>query len=133
MNRYKVKLKLDNEETYVMVYANNPDIARNIVIDMMHSSLNRILEVMEIDDTIRYSLRELDFKQFKDTVANMKLSEFSEFIMTMYTTYNFLRAVEDMEIAQVEYLQDMPEDKHVSMTSKKLADFFRRNLSMDIE
>ena len=86
MNKYKVKLKLDNEETYVMVYANNPDIARNIVIDMMHSSLNRILEVMEIDDTIHYSLRELDFKQFKDTVANMKLSEFSEFIMTMYTT-----------------------------------------------
>ena len=133
MNRYKVKLKLDNEETYVMVYANNPDIARNIVIDMMHSSLNRILEVMEIDDTVRCSLRELDFKQFKDTVANMKLSEFSEFIMTMYTTYNFLRAVEDMEIDRVEYLQDMPEDKHVSMTSKKLADFFRRNLSMDIE
>ena len=62
MNRYKVKLKLDNEETYVMVYANNPDIARNIVIDMMHSSLNRILEVMEIDDTIHCSLRELDFK-----------------------------------------------------------------------
>ena len=133
MNKYKVKLKLDNEETYVMVYANNPDIARNIVIDMMHSSLNRILEVMEIDDTIHYSLRELDFKQFKDTVANMKLSEFSEFIMTMYTTYNFLRALEDMEIDRVEYLQDMPEDKHVSMTSKKLADFFRRNLSMDIE
>ena len=133
MNRYKVKLKLDNEETYVMVYANNPDIARNIVIDMMNSSLNRILEVMEIDDTIHCSLRELDFKQFKDTVANMKLSEFSEFIMTMYTTYNFLRAVEDMEIAQIEYLQDMPEEKHVSMTSKKLADFFRRNLSMDIE
>ena len=133
MNRYKVKLKLDNEETYVMVYANNPDIARNIVIDMMHSSLNRILEVMEIDDTIHCSLRELDFKQFKDTVANMKLSEFSEFIMTMYTTYNFLRAVEDMELDEVEYLQDMPEDKHVSTTSKKLADFFRRNLSMDIE
>ena len=133
MNRYKVKLKLDNEETYVMVYANNPDIAKNIVIDMMHSSLNRILEVMEIDDAIRCSLRELDFKQFKDTVANMKLSEFSEFIMTMYTAYNFLRAVEDIEIAQVEYLQDMPEDKHVSMTSKKLADFFRENFSMDIE
>ena len=133
MNRYKVKLKLGDEETYVMVYANNSDIARNIVIDMMHCSLNRILEVMEIDDTIHCSLRELDFKQFKDTVANMKLSEFSEFITTMYTTYNFLRLVEDMELVQVEYLQDMPEDKHVSMTSKKLADFFRRNLSMDIE
>ena len=132
MNRYKVKLKLDNEETYVMVYANNPDIARNIVIDMMHSSLNRILEVMEIDDTIRCSLRELDFKQFKDTVANMKLSEFSEFIMTMYTTYNFLRAVEDM-LDGVVYLQNMPEDKHVSMTSKRFADFFRKNFSMEIE
>ena len=133
MNRYKVKLKLDDEETYVMVYANNPDIAKNIVIDMMHCSLNRILEVMEIDDTIHCSLRELDFKQFKDTVANMKLSEFSEFITTMYTTYNFLKAVEDMELDEVEYLQDMPEEKHVSMTSKKLADFFRRSLSMDIE
>ena len=133
MNRYKVKLKLDNEEAYVMVYANNPDIARNIVIDMMHSSLNRILEVMEIDDTTHCTLRELEFKQFKDTVANMKLSEFSEFIMTMYTTYNFLRAVEDMELDEVEYLQDMSEDRHVSMTSKKLADFFRENFSMDIE
>ena len=133
MNRYKVKLKLDNEETYVMVYAHNSDVAKNIVTTMMHCALNRILEVLEVDDTTHCSLRELEFKQFKDTVANMKLNEFSEFIMTMYTTYNFLRAVEDMEIAQVEYLQDMPEDKHVSMTSKKLADFFRRNLSMDIE
>ena len=133
MNRYKVKLKSDNEETYVMVYAHNSDVAKNIVTTMMHCALNRILEVLEVDDTTHCSLRELEFKQFKDTVANMKLNEFSEFIMTMYTTYNFLRAVEDMEIAQVEYLQDMPEDKHVSMTSKKLADFFRRNLSMDIE
>ena len=133
MNRYKVKLKLGNEETYVMVYANNSDIARNIVIDVMHCSLSRILEVMEIDDATHCSLRELDFKQFKDRVANMKLNEFSEFIMAMYTTYNFLRAVEDMELDEVEYLQDMPEDKHVSMTSKKLADFFRRNLLMDIE
>ena len=133
MNRYKVKLKLGNEETYVMVYANNSDIAKNIVSTMMHCALNRILEVLEVDDTTHCTLRELEFKQFKDTVANMKLGEFSEFIMTMYTTYNFLRAVEDMEIAQVEYLQDMPEEKHVSMTSKKLADFFRRNLSMDIE
>ena len=133
MNRYKVKLKLSNEETYVMVYANNSDIAKDIVSTMMHCALNRILEVLEVDDTTRCTLRELEFKQFKDTVANMKLCEFSEFIMTMYTTYNFLRAVEDMELDEVEYLQDMPEDKHVSMTSKKLADFFRRNLSMDIE
>lgn len=133
MNRYRVTLKLDDEKTNVMVYAHNSDIAKNIVTTMMHCALNKILEVMEVDDTTHCSLRELEFKQFKDTVANMKLSEFSEFIMTMYTTYNFLRAVEDMEIAQVEYLQDMPEEKHVSMTSKKLADFFRKNFSMDIE
>ena len=133
MNRYKVTLKLDDEKTNVMVYAHNSDIAKNIVTTMMHCALNRILEVLEVDDTTHCTLRELEFKQFKDTVANMKLSEFSEFIMTMYTTYNFLRAVENMELDQVEYLQDMPEDKHVSMTSKKLADFFRKNFSMDIE
>ena len=133
MNRYKVVLKLDDEKTNVMVYANNPDIAKNIVTDMMHCALNRILEVLEVDDTTHCTLRELEFKQFKDTVANMKLSEFSEFIMTMYTTYNFLRALEDMELGDLRYLQDMPEDKHVSMTSKKLADFFRKNFSMDIE
>lgn len=133
MNRYKVTLKLDDEKTNVMVYAHNSDIAKNIVTTMMHCALNRILEVLEIDNTTHCSLRELEFKQFKDAVANMKLSEFSEFIMTMYTAYNFLRAVEDMELDQVEYLQDMPEDKHVSMTSKKLADFFRKNFSMDIE
>lgn len=133
MNRYKVTLKLDDEKTNVMVYANNSDIAKNIVTTMMHCALNRILEVLELDYTTHCTLRELEFRQFKDRVANMKLSEFSEFIMTMYTTYNFLRAVEDMEIAQVEYVQDMPEEKHVSMTSKKLADFFRKNFSMDIE
>lgn len=133
MNRYRVTLKLDDEKTNVMVYAHNSDIAKNIVSTMMHCALNRILEVLEVDDTTHCTLRELEFKQFKDTVANMKSSEFSEFIMTMYTTYNFLRAVEDMELDEVEYLQDMPEDKHVSMTSKKLADFFRRNFSMDIE
>lgn len=133
MNRYKVTLKLDDEKTNVMVYAHNSDIAKNIVTSMMHCALNEILDVLGVDDTTHCTLRELEFKQFKDTVANMKLSEFSEFIMTMYTTYNFLRAVEDMEIAQVEYLQDMPEDKHVSMTSKRFADFFRKNFSMDIE
>ena len=133
MNRYKVTLKLDDEKTNVMVYAHNSDIAKNIVTTMMHCALNRILEVLEVDDTTHRSLRELEFKQFKDTVANMKLSEFSEFIMTMYTTYNFLRLVEDMELDEVEYLQDMSEDKHVSMTSKRLADFFRKNFSMDIE
>ena len=133
MNRYRVTLKLDDEKTNVMVYAHNSDTAKNIVSTMMHCALNRILEVLEVDDTTHCTLRELEFKQFKDTVANMKSSEFSEFIMTMYTTYNFLRAVEDMELDEVEYLQDMPEDKHVSMTSKKLADFFRRNFSMDIE
>ena len=133
MNRYKVTLKLDDEKTNVMVYAHNSDIAKNIVTTMMHCALNKILEVLEVDDKTQCSLRELEFKQFKDTVANMKLSEFSEFIMAMYTTYNFLRVVEDMEIDRVEYLQDMPEDKHVSMTSKKLADFFRKNFSMDIE
>lgn len=133
MNRYKVTLKLDDEKTNVMVYAHNSDIAKNIVTTMLNCSLNRILEVLEIDDTTHCLLRELEFKQFKDTVSNMKLSEFSEFIMTMYTTYNFLRAVEDMELDQVEYLQDMSEDKHVSMTSKKLANFFRENFSMDIE
>lgn len=133
MNRYKVTLKLEDEKTNVMVYAHNSDIAKNIVTTMMHCALNKILEVLEIDDATHCILRELEFKQFKDTVSNMKLSEFSEFIMTMYTTYNFLRALEDMEIDQVKYLQDMPEDKHVSMTSKKLADFFRKNFSMDIE
>ena len=133
MNRYKVTLKLDDEKTNVMVYAHNSDIAKNIVTTMMHCALNDISGVSEIDDTTHCTLRELEFKQFKDRVANMKLSEFSEFIMTMYTTYNFLRALEDMEIDRVEYIQDMPEDKHVSMTSKKLADFFRENFSMDIE
>lgn len=133
MNRYKVALSLDDEITNVMVYAHNSDIAKNIVTTMMHCALNEILEVLKVDDTTHCTLRKLEFKQFKDTVASMKSSEFSEFIMTMYTTYNFLRAVEDMEIAQVEYLQDMPKDKHVSMTSKKLADFFRENFSMDIE
>lgn len=133
MNRYRVALKLDDEKTNVMVYAHNSDIAKNIVTTMMHCTLNEILEVLEIDYATHFTLRELEFRQFKDTVENMKLSEFSNFIMTMYTTYNFLRAVEDMELDQVEYLQDMPEDKHVSMTSKKLADFFRKNFSMDIE
>ena len=133
MNRYKVTLKLDDEKTNVMVYAHNSDIAKNIVTTMMHCALNEILEVLEVDDTTHCTLRELEFKQFKDRVANMKLSEFSDFIMTMYTTYNFLRALEDMEIDRVEYIQDMPESKHVSMTSKKLADFFRKNFSMDIE
>ena len=133
MNRYKVTLKLDDEKTNVMVYAHNSDIAKNIVTTMMHCALNEILQVLEIDDVTHHTLRELEFEQFKDAIANMKLSEFSEFIMAMYTTYNFLRAVEDMELDEVEYLQDMPEEKHVSMTSKRFADFFRKNFSMDIE
>ena len=45
MNRYKVTLKLDDEKTNVMVYAHNSDIAKNIVTNMMHCALNKILEV----------------------------------------------------------------------------------------
>jgi hypothetical protein len=134
MNRYKVTLKLDDEKTSVMVYAQNDGVAKNIVTTMLRCSLDRILEVIEVDDTIHCAIRELEYKQFKDRVANMSPKEFNEFIMTMFTTYNFLTTVEDMDIDQVNSLQySTPESCHVSMTSKKLADFFKEKLSMDIE
>lgn len=134
MNRYKVTLKLDDEKTNVMVYAQNDGVAKNIVTAMLRCSLDRILEVIEVDDTIQWTIREIEFKQFKDRVASMTPKEFNEFILTMFTTYNFLRALEDMDIDQVNSLQySTPENCHVSMTSKKLADFFREKISIDIE
>lgn len=134
MNRYKVTLKLDDEKTSVMVYAQNDGVAKNIVTAMLQCSLDKILEVIEVDDTIHCTIREIEFKQFKDRVASMTLKEFNEFILTMFTTYNFLGALEDMDIDQVNSLQySTPESCHVSMTSKKLADFFREKISIDIE
>lgn len=134
MNRYKVTLKLNDEKTVVMVYAQNDGVAKNIVTTMLRCSLDSILEAIEVDGTIHCAIRELEYKQFKDRVANMTPKEFDEFMLIMFTTFNFIGAVEDMDIDQVNSLQySTPESCHVSMTSEKLANFFREKLSMDIE
>ena len=51
----------------------------------------------------------------------------------MYRTFNFINAIEDMDIPEVNDLQDEPIDANVGITSKELHRFFYNVLNIDIE
>ena len=63
----------------------------------------------------------------------MTVDEFTEFDRVMYRTFNFIWAVEELDIEEVNNLQANQKEDTLSMTSKELFDFFKKNLSMHIE
>ena len=133
MKKYKVTIQTDEGKLAILVNACSTDNAKNIVIDIERCSLSDILEVKEVED-IQGNIWKREFKQFKDRVNVMTLKEFSEFMNVMFRTFNFINAVEDMDIDEVNILQGMARGyANYSMTSKELMEFFNDKLSMDIE
>lgn len=77
--------------------------------------------------------KENNFKKFKEKVNSMTIEDFTEFDRLMYRTFNFIWIVEELDIEEVNNLQANQNEDTLSMTSKELFDFFKKNLSMDIE
>lgn len=59
--------------------------------------------------------------------------QFNQLNRIMYRCFNFILAVEDMDIQQVNDLQATPKEYNISMTSKELMEAFKDILNMDIE
>ena len=59
--------------------------------------------------------------------------EFNQLNRIMDRCFNFILAVEDMDIQQVNDLQATPKEYNISMTSIELMNAFKDILNMDIE
>ena len=59
--------------------------------------------------------------------------QFNQLNRVMDRCFNFIVAVEDMNIQQVDDLQTTPKEYNISMTSVELMKAFKDILNMDIE
>ena len=59
--------------------------------------------------------------------------QFKQLNRIMDRCFNFILAVEDMNIQQVDDLQATPKEYNISMTSVELMKAFKNILNMDIE
>ena len=59
--------------------------------------------------------------------------EFNQLNRVMDRCFNFILAVEDMNIQEVNDLQATPKEHNISMTSTELMKAFKDILNMDIE
>ena len=107
MKRYKFTLKSDTGVLYTELNASDTANATKILLDVEKCPTSAILKVETIRD-YDMELKEKKFKQFKEKVNNMTLHEFTEFDMIMFRTFNFINALEDMDIERVNNLQDTP-------------------------
>ena len=132
IKQYKVTLQHDNGIAHITVNATSEDSAKNIIMDVERCPSRAILEVEEVKD-FQKEIQENNFKKFKEKVNSMTVDEFTEFDRVMYRTFNFIWAVEELDIEEVNNLQSNQKEDTLSMTSKELFDFFKKNLSMHIE
>ena len=64
----------------------------------------------------------------------MDNAQFEQFAKTMYRTFNFLCALEDMDIEQVYILQNNePKEHNISMTAKEFCEAFEKYTDLDVE
>ena len=59
--------------------------------------------------------------------------QFNQLNRIMFRCFNFIVAVEDMDIQEVNDLQATPKEYNISMTSIELMKAFKNILNMDIE
>ena len=91
------------------------------------------MTVNKTDEDIYSPLAIRGFRMFKSSVNNMSMEDFMKLEAIMYRTFNFINAIEDMDIPEVNDLQDEPIDANVGITSKELHRFFYNVLNIDIE
>jgi hypothetical protein len=75
----------------------------------------------------------MTLNEFKNKVQNMSEQDFKTFSNLMYRTFNFILAVEDMDITEINKLQALPKEDNINTSSMELMNEFKRIFNLDIE
>lgn len=75
----------------------------------------------------------MTLNEFKNKVQNMSEQDFKTFSNLMYRTFNFILAVEDMDIIEINKLQALPKEDNINTSSMELMNEFKRIFNLDIE
>lgn len=75
----------------------------------------------------------MTLSEFKNKVQNMSEQDFKTFSNLMYRTFNFILAVEDMDITEINKLQALPKEDNINTSSMELMNEFKRIFNLDIE
>lgn len=75
----------------------------------------------------------MTLNKFKNKVQNMSEQDFKIFSNLMYRTFNFILAVEDMDITEINKLQALPKEDNINTSSMELMNEFKRIFNLDIE
>ena len=128
LDKYNMQVIHEDNDTYTLEGMNQRrSMTRGAIIDNFKTGIELLYYLEDIKRT------DTDFKSFKSAVNSMSLAEFKAFQRTMFRTFNFINAIEDMDISEVNTLQAEPVETNITMTSKELYTFFNDVLLMDIE
>ena len=75
----------------------------------------------------------MTLNNFKNKVQNMSEQDYKTFLNLMYRTFNFILAVEDMDIIEINKLQALPKEDNINTSSMELMNEFKRLFNLDIE
>lgn len=75
----------------------------------------------------------MTLNKFKNKVQNMSEQDFKTFQNLMYRTFNFILAIEDMDIIEINKLQALPKEDNINTSSMELMNEFKRIFNLDIE
>ena len=75
----------------------------------------------------------MTLNDFKNKVQNMNEQDFKTFQNLMYRTFNFIRVIEDMDMAEINKLQALPKEHNINTSSVELMSEFKRLFNLDIE
>lgn len=75
----------------------------------------------------------MTLNEFKNKVQNMSEQDFKTFSNLMYRTFNFILAIEDMDIIEINKLQALPKEHNINTSSMELISEFKRIFNLDIE
>lgn len=75
----------------------------------------------------------MTLNEFKNKVQNMSEQDFKTFLNLMYRTFNFILAIEDMDIIEINKLQALPKEDNINTSSMELMNEFKRLFNLDIE
>lgn len=127
-NKYNMQVIHEDNDTYTLEDMNQK---RSMVHGAIIGNFKTDTELLNHLEDIKRT--DTDFKSFKSAVNGMSLAEFKMLQRTMFRTFNFINAIEDMDISEVNTLQAEPVETNITMTSKELHTFFNDVLLMDIE
>ena len=75
----------------------------------------------------------MTLNEFKNKVQNMSEQDFKTFSKLMHRTFNFIVAIEDMDIIEINKLQALPKEDNINTSSMELMNEFKRIFNLDIE